>query len=375
MKASDRCNAIKPLPTVVIKQKCAEMKAAGKDIIDLSIGDTDFMAPASLTQGVQKALENGKTHYTATTGIKELREELAERHKADFSEILVSVGGKEGVCSLFLAMVNEGDEVVFPEPAWPAYRAYSAMCGAEVKNIPTSVENNFEPTIDSLHENVSNKTKLVAINSPNNPTGASYQKEFIKAAAELADDYGFILLSDEIYSNYDYEERFVSARGMGENVVVLDGYSKTFAATGLRVCYLVGNKELIKQVNKIHAYNVGNAPSAVQYGVLGLYNEKKYMEKNHKEMKSRNDLVYDVLKETPGLEISKSKGAFYLFPKYSLNMSSVELCADILEQQEVGLVPGSAFGGEEHFRIAYSQPKHILEQGTKRINDYFEAKQ
>jgi aspartate aminotransferase len=357
-----------------MRQKYQELSSSGKKIIDLSIGDTDFGVPASFKTEIYKALENGKTHYTLSRGIHELRQNIAERYGVSSKEVLVIAGGKEGIFSLFLASINPGDEVIFPVPSWPAYGAYLTLCDAKPKMVDTTIEENFEPSIAILREVVSKKTKMIVFNSPNNPTGAVYSPKVMKAAAELADENDFLFLSDEIYSNYDYSGTFVSALEMGENVVVLDGFSKTFGMTGLRLCYLIGNKELIDSVNKIHAYNAGNASSIIQYASVGLFHEKVVMQKNKNEMRRRNELAYNILKNVPGLKVNKPKGAFYSFPRYEAGQQSVEMCKEILLEQGVGLVPGAVFNAEKHFRIAYSQPKDILKEGLERIRAYFEGK-
>ena len=210
--SSKRGSQINPLPTTRMQDKCASLIAEGKDVIDLSIGDTDFRAPDLFATEVEESLKKGLTHYTRPVGIRELREAIAEYHSTKSEEVLVTAGGKEGVCSLFLAFVNPADEVVVPEPAWPAFRAYTALCGARYVPLPTSIEKEFEPSIEDLTSVLTKKTKMVVLNSPNNPTGSVYSSRLIQEAAQLAEKKGFVLVSDEIYSNYDYSGYFKSAK-------------------------------------------------------------------------------------------------------------------------------------------------------------------
>ena len=368
---SRRSSTIEPIPAIEIKRKCAELMAQGERIIDLSIGDTDFTAPPSFLSGLTDAFEKGFTHYTASQGIPELRDRIGRKYGVTRDEVLVSAGGKEGIFSLFLSLVGEGDEVLFPEPAWPPVRAYTQLCGGRPIAVRTKIENEFIPTLEDFREKISSRTKLVVINSPNNPTGAVYPAGLVRGLAETADELGFVLLSDEIYSNYDYSGDFTTAMGCGENVVVLDGFSKTFGLTGIRLCYLVGNKELIRMVNKIHGYNMGNAPSLSQHAATSIMDESDYMKGNRDKMRGRVEMAHDVLKDTPGLSIYMPKGAFYMLPEYHVNLNSVELANDLLRRKKVAVVPGIGFGAERSFRIAFSQSKSILEEGVLKIREYF----
>jgi len=306
-----------------------------------------------------------------TQGIIELRDAIAEKHRVNSDEILISAGGKEGIFSLFLSTVNKKDEILIPEPQWPAYHAYARLCQAKIIPINTRIEDLYEPSIEEIKNKINSKTKILIINSPNNPTGAVYSKSFMRGVSDLADDYRFLLLSDEIYSNYDYSGHFLSACNLGENVIVMDGFSKAYGMTGLRLCYLIGKKEMISKINKIHAYIVGNASSITQYAAIHIFNEKDYVKRNKEEMKERSELAFNILRNTKILHMYKPKGAFYIFPKYKQENSSVRICNDILIKKKVALVPGSVFNGENCFRIAFSQPQSVLKQGLIRIRDYF----
>jgi len=368
---SKRSFAIKPIPAIEIKRKCAELISQGERIIDLSIGDTDFAAPPSFLSGLTDAFEKGLTHYTASQGIPELRDRIGKNYGVTKEEVLISAGGKEGIFSLFLSLVGEGDEVLFPEPAWPPVRAYTQLCGGRPIAVKAKIGNEFIPTLQEFREKVSPRTKLVVINSPNNPTGAVYPTGLVRGLAEMADELGFILLSDEIYSNYDYSGDFATALGCGENVVVLDGFSKTFGLTGIRLCYLVGNNKLIRMVNKIHGYNMGNAPSLSQHAAISIMDERDYMMGNRDEMRDRIEMAHDILKDTPGISIYMPKGAFYMLPEYHVNLNSVELANDMLRKKKVAVVPGIGFGAGRSFRIAFSQPKSIIKEGIIKIREYF----
>ncbi len=370
---SERSARIAPIPAIEIKRKCTELRSRGERIIDLSIGDTDFNAPHSFLDGVKRAFDDGLTHYTLSQGITELRERIGKRYGARPEEVLISGGGKEGIFSFFLSMVNEGDEVIIPDPSWPPYRAYSSLCGARTRTVVTEISEDFEPSPEAIKESIGPRTKLLVINSPNNPTGAVYGKELIRTAAELADDHDFLLLSDEIYSNYDYSGEFISARDYGENVMVIDGFSKTYSMTGIRLCYLVGGSEVMKVVNKIHGFNMGNAPSLSQHGIMDVLAEDDYRRDCRDEMKRRRDMVWDVLNDVPGLTVNRPRGAFYMFPGYEGGSPSTFLCEDILGRKKVALVPGIGFGAEGHFRIAFSQPYDLLREGVEAIADYFEG--
>jgi aspartate aminotransferase len=368
---SKRAGLIQPLPTINMKKKCLELIKSGEEIIDLSIGDTDFKPPEILKEGLLNAFNNGFTHYTLSQGVLELRESIAEKHSVNAEEVLISVGGKEGVFSLFLSIVNSNDEILVPEPQWPAYHAYAHLCQAKIIPVTTRIEDLYEPSLEEIKNKINGKTKILIVNSPNNPTGAVYSKSFMRGVSDLAEDHGFLLLSDEIYSNYDYSGAFQSACNLGENVVVLDGFSKAYGMTGLRLCYLIGKKEIISKINKIHGYIVGNAPSLTQYAAIHLLNEKDYIRRNREEMKKRSRLAFRILRDAKTLEVYRPKGAFYIFPKYGQEISSASICNELLIKKKVAVVPGSAFGREHCFRIAFSQPQSILTQGLTRIRDYF----
>lgn len=377
---SDRCSRISPIPAIEIKKRCLDLRAGGEKIIDLSIGDTDLRAPDSYLKGVKKAFERGLTHYTLSQGIPELRERIGDLYGGDADEVLVCAGGKEGIMSLFTSMVNPGDEVIIPVPAWPPFMTYTSLCDGRRVPLTCRLEDDFEPSIEAIREKITKRTKMLVLNSPNNPTGAVYPKETVRAAVELADDHGFLVLSDEIYSNFIYSGEFVSARDYGENVVVLDGFSKTYAMTGIRLCYLVGQAEIVRKINKIHGYIMGNAPSLAQYGALEVLDEddgNEYRRTCRKMMRERRDIVHDTLSGTPGLRTYRPKGAFYMFPRYEFpgcsgERDSVSLCEDILERKKIALIPGTGFGADGHFRIAASQPADILRTGVERLSEYFE---
>jgi aspartate aminotransferase len=368
---SKRAGLLPPLLTINIKERYLELIKKGEEIIDLSIGDTDFKPPNILKEGLINAFNRGLTHYTLSQGILELREGIAEKHGVNPDEILICAGGKEGIFSLFLSIINDKDNVLIPEPQWPAYNAYAHLCQAKIISIKTRIEELYEPSIEEIKHKINSKTKILIINSPNNPTGTVYSKSFMRGVTDLADDYGFLLLSDEIYSNYVYSGDFLSACNLGENVIVIDGFSKTYGMTGLRLCYLIGKKEIVAKINKIHGYIIGNAPSLTQYAAIHILNKKEYIERNKAEMKERSRLAFNILKNTKMLKIYRPKGAFYIFPKYKQKISSVDICNDILIKKKVALVPGSAFKGEGCFRIAFSQPQSLLEKGLIRIRDYF----
>ncbi|MGB9938159.1 MAG: pyridoxal phosphate-dependent aminotransferase [Methanobacterium sp.] len=342
-----------------------------ENAINLSLGEPDFDTPEHIREAVKQALDDGFTHYTSNNGILELREaiscKLAEENKveADPENIIVTVGASQALYIALQALINKGDEVLTPDPGFLSYDAFVKL--AEGKMVPISLkeENEFQMTADDVLDEITPKTKAIIMNSPANPTGAVMQKEDIKAIAEIAEDKGIYLISDEVYEKIIYEGKHYSPGRYTDNAITINAFSKTYAMTGFRIGYMAANPEITEELLKVHQYNVACASSLSQIaGLEALIGPQKCVKEMTDEFKRRRDLVVKRLNEM-GIKFKSPKGAFYAFPKVS---NSSQFVNDAIKAGVI-IVNGSSFGkcGEGHFRISYAASYEKLEEAMNRL--------
>ncbi|NYB51978.1 MAG: pyridoxal phosphate-dependent aminotransferase [Methanobacteriaceae archaeon] len=351
----------------------------GEDSINLALGEPDFDTPSHIREAVKEALNEGFTHYTGNMGIFELREALAhklqrENHiKTSPENIIITTGASGALYSCAHALVEEGDEVIIPDPGFVAYDACVKISGG--RSIPAHLkdENDFRMKPEEVLELVNPSTKAIIVNSPGNPTGGVLLKEDVKGLADIADDHNLIIISDEIYEKIIYTNKHYSLARFSDNVITINGFSKTYAMTGFRIGYLASPPELTEEILKVHQYTVTCATSISQKAALrAVQGPQDSVREMVEEFKRRRDLVVERL-QVMGIDCRKPEGAFYVFPP----VDNPEKLVDEALKKNVVLVPGTAFGqyGAGHFRISYATSFEDLEEAMDRLEslDYVKS--
>jgi aspartate aminotransferase len=366
--------------TVRIANLVARLTQEGRQIFSFSMGEPDFVTPESIRKATQEALDEGFTHYTPSAGIPRLRALIAEKSleqngiPCQASDVLVTPS-KHAIFMSMLAVVDEGDEVILPDPAWGTFEATARLAGGRPRYAVLREEDEFRMTPEVVAELITPKTSLIVINSPSNPTGSVMEREDLKGIADLAKDHDFTVLSDEVYEHIIYEGKhhsIASLEGMFERTITINGFSKTYAMTGWRLGWLVAPPPLFKAMSKLQSHSVTCAVSFVQKGgVEALVGPQGSVDEMVGEFRARRDLVMELLEEIPSLHCPVPKGAFYIFPSYDLEMNSEEFCAYLLEKANVGVTPGVAFGpnSEGHFRLSYAASRETLRKGMASMKE------
>lgn len=354
-----------------------------KDAISLGVGEPDFDTPWHVRDEGIYALEKGKTFYTSNAGLKELREAISKKVKETRNvsydpngEILVTVGGSEAIDVGLRAIINEGDEVIIPEPSYVSYTPCAILSDAKPVIISLKAENEFRLTPEELKAAITNKTKAIILPYPNNPTGAIMEKKDLEAIRDIIVEHDLYVLSDEIYSALTYKEEhfsIVSLPDMKERTILIDGFSKAYAMTGWRLGYACAPKEIIQQMTKIHQFAIMCAPTTSQYAAIEAI---KKGDDDIKTMRNaynqRRRFLIDSFKKM-GLECFEPYGAFYVFPSIKeFNMTSEEFATKFLEEEHVALIPGNAFGdsGEGYLRISYAYSMENLKEAISRLDRF-----
>lgn len=354
-----------------------------KDAISLGVGEPDFDTPWHVRDEGIYALEKGKTFYTSNAGLKELREAISKKVKETRNvsydpngEILVTVGGSEAIDVGLRAIINEGDEVIIPEPSYVSYTPCAILSDAKPVIIPLKAENEFRLTPEELKAAITPKTKAIILPYPNNPTGAIMEKKDLEAIRDIIVEHDLYVLSDEIYSALTYKEEhfsIVSLPDMKERTILIDGFSKAYAMTGWRLGYACAPKEIIQQMTKIHQFAIMCAPTTSQYAAIEAI---KKGDDDIKTMRNaynqRRRFLIDSFKKM-GLECFEPYGAFYVFPSIKeFNMTSEEFATKFLEEEHVALIPGNAFGdsGEGYLRISYAYSMENLKEAISRLDGF-----
>ncbi|MDD2392859.1 MAG: aminotransferase class I/II-fold pyridoxal phosphate-dependent enzyme [Eubacteriales bacterium] len=358
-----------------------EMKG---EVISLSIGEPDFVTPWHIREKGILSLEKGKTHYSPNQGYIELRETITEYLDRKFDlkydprkEVVVTVGGSEAIDAAVRAIVDPGDEVIIPEPCFVAYKACVILAGAVPVPLPCNASDGFKPDPDKLRRIITEKTKLVILGYPTNPTGTTLSREDLKPIAGIIADKDLLVLSDELYAEliYDETEHFSISKfeGMRERTIVINGLSKAFAMTGWRIGFAVGPESLIAAINRIHQYVIMSSPTTAQYAAIeALKNGDESVEAMRTEYDTRRKILLEALSSC-GLECIEPKGAFYAFPSIkSTGMTSEDFCEKFLLSKKVAIVPGTAFGdaGEGHVRISYAASSDSIIEAMHRLGDF-----
>ena len=354
-----------------------------KDAISLGVGEPDFDTPWHIRDEGIYSLEKGRTFYTSNSGLKDLKQEICNYIKrsqnVDYSadtDVLVTVGGSEAIDIGFRAMINPGDEVLIPQPSYVSYEPCAILAGAKPVIIDLKPENEFRLTAEELEISITDKTKILVLPFPNNPTGSIMEREDLEKIAKVIIEKDIFVMSDEIYSELTYKDKhvsIVSIPGMKERTLLINGFSKAYAMTGWRLGYACGPKELIKQMTKIHQYAIMCAPTTSQYAAIeALKNGDNDVKEMRTAYNQRRRFLMNAFKEM-GLECFEPYGAFYVFPCIKeFGMTSEEFATRFLREEKVATVPGTAFGdsGEGFLRISYAYSLETLKIAMERLKNF-----
>lgn len=368
-------------------RKFFDIAASMDDVISLGVGEPDFVTPWAVREAGIYSLEKGHTHYTANKGTKELLCEisvyLSRKYNLSYdpsSEILVTVGGSEAIDLLIRAIISKGDEVLIPEPCFVCYKPCTLMAGGTPVTIQTEEKDNFKLTAQKLREKITDRTKLLILPFPNNPTGAVMTREDLEGIAKVVKEHNLLVLSDEIYSELTYDGThvsFASIEGMWEHTITVNGFSKAFAMTGWRLGYACGPEPIIKQMTKIHQYGIMCAPTTSQYAAVeALRSCDEDVEYMRNEYDHRRRIMINSFRQM-GLSCFEPRGAFYVFPNISATgLTSDEFATELLYKKKVAVVPGTAFGqcGEGFIRCSYAYSIKNIERALERIGEFVQER-
>lgn len=387
---SDRLNRLAPSATLAMSQKSSEMKAQGIDVINMSVGEPDFNTPEHIKAAGKKAIDDNYSKYSPVPGYPALRNaivaKLKKENQLDYTsnEVLVGTGGKQGVCNTILALVNPGDEVVIPAPYWVSYPQMVKLAGGEPVVVRAGFEQNFKMTPEQLDAAITPKTKMLILCSPSNPTGSVYSQEELNELAKVVLKHEDVfVLSDEIYEHINYvgfKASIASYPGMKGRTIICNGVSKAYAMTGWRLGWVAAPEWIVKGINKLQGQYTSGTCDVSQMAALAAYeSEQACVEDMRKAFERRRDLIVELAKDVPGLEVNVPEGAFYLFPKCSsffgkrngehvINNSS-DFAMYLLEVGHVATVGGDAFGEPDCFRMSYATSDDNIREALRRIKD------
>ena len=387
---SNRLNRLAPSATLAMSQKSGEMKAQGIDVINMSVGEPDFNTPDHIKAAAKKAVDDNYSRYSPVPGYPDLRKVISAKLKNENgleyapSEILVSNGAKQSVCNTIMALVNEGEEVIIPAPYWVSYPQMVKLAGGEPVIVNAGFEQNFKMTPEQLEAAITPKTRMLILCSPSNPTGSVYSQKELAALAEVIlrhDD--LFVLADEIYEHINYVGEHASiakVEGMRERAIIVNGVSKAYAMTGWRIGYIAAPEWIVKGCNKLQGQYTSGPCSVSQKAAEAAYTlSQECVETMRQAFQRRRDLIVELAKDIPGLEVNVPEGAFYLFPKcssffgksdgkHTIN-NSTDFAMYLLEEGHVATVGGDAFGDPECFRMSYATSDDNIREAMRRIKE------
>ena len=387
---SDRLNRLAPSATLAMSQKSSEMKAQGIDVINLSVGEPDFNTPDQIKNAAKEAVDNNYSRYSPVPGYADLRKAIVAKLKNEnnleytINEILVSNGAKQSVCNTVMALVNDGDEVIIPTPYWVSYPQMVKLAGGNPVFINAGFEQNFKITAQQLDEAITPKTRMLILCSPSNPTGSVYTKEELESLAEVIKRHeNLFVLADEIYEHINYtghHESIAQFDGMKERSIIVNGVSKAYAMTGWRIGFIAAPEWIVKGCNKLQGQYTSGPCSVSQKAAEAAYTlPQDCVETMRQAFERRRNLIVELAKDIPGLEVNIPQGAFYLFPKCSsfygksdgnrtIN-NSTDFAMYLLEVGHVATVAGDAFGDPECFRMSYATSDENIREAMNRIKN------
>ncbi|MDA2918863.1 pyridoxal phosphate-dependent aminotransferase [Desulfobacterota bacterium AH_259_B03_O07] len=394
MKLASRAEKLKPSATLLITAKAKALRAEGIDVIGFGAGEPDFDTPENIKDIAVSAINDGFTKYTAVGGIDELKEaiiaSLSEDYGLDYdkSEIIVSCGAKHTLYNLTQVIIEEGDEVIIPAPYWVSYPAQVSLAGGKPVIIETTEESGFKIEPDELKEKINQKTKVLILNYPSNPTGATYSEDDLNIIAEIAIDSGLIIISDEIYHKILYDGiTHTPIATLGDDVknstILVNGVSKTYSMTGWRIGYSAGDKAVTSAMSKLQGQSTSNPVSISQMAAVeALMGSQDDVSKMVREFEERKNYITKRLNEVPDVRCFSPQGAFYVFPNISRFFgkgydgkeieNSVDFTEFLLEEAKVAVIPGIEFGSDDHVRISYAVSMEDIKKGIDRIEEAVE---
>ena len=385
---SDCLKRLSPSATLAMSQKSNEMKANGIDVINMSVGEPDFNTPDHIKEAAKKAVDDNFSRYSPVPGYVDLRKAIVEKLKNEnqleygVTEISVSNGAKQCVCNAVLALVNPGEEVIIPAPYWVSYPEMVEIAGGKSVYIDTDLSTNFKITPDQLENAITEKTRMLILCSPSNPTGSVYSKDELEALAEVIKKHeNLYVVSDEIYEHISYignHESIAQFPGMRERTIIINGVSKAYAMTGWRIGFLAAPEWIAKGCNKLQGQYTSGPCSVSQKAAEAAYTgNQQCVEDMRLVFERRRNLIVKLAKDIPGLEVNVPEGAFYLFPKcssffgkeygkYKIS-NSTDLAMYLLEEGHVATVSGDAFGAPDYFRMSYATDDKTITEALNRI--------
>lgn len=387
---SNRLNRLAPSATLAMSQKSSEMKAQGIDVINMSVGEPDFNTPDHIKEAAKKAVDDNWSRYSPVPGYPDLRKAVVEKLKREngldysVSEILVSNGAKQAVCNAVMALVDDGDEVIIPTPYWVSYPQMALLAGGTPVHIPAGFDQNFKITPEQLEAAITPKTRMLILCSPSNPTGSVYTKEELEGLANVLKKHPEVyVLADEIYEHINYvgkHESIAQFPGMKEQTIIINGVSKAYAMTGWRIGYMAAPEWIVKGCNKLQGqYSSGPCSVSQKAAEAAYVLSQDCVEEMRVAFERRRNLIVELAKEIPGLEVNVPQGAFYLFPKCTsfygktdgerTIQNSTDLAMYLLEVGHVATVGGDAFGDPECFRMSYATSDDNIREAMRRIKE------
>ncbi len=389
MRLAERVSRIGESATLKVIRRAAELRAQGVDVVDFGAGEPDFRSPEVAVEAARRALADGFTKYTPSSGIPELRDALAERFHRDFgapwrgADVVVTVGGKAALFELALALFDEGGEVVLPSPCWVSFPEQIRLAGARPVLVPSAPEDGFRLHADALIEALTERTRAVLINSPSNPSGGMIEAADLRRLVAACAERGVLVISDETYERFVYDGAFASVASLAaefpETVVLVGSFSKTYAMTGWRIGYVLGPREVLAPVANVQSHATSNPTSFAMVGALTALREAEPdVERMIATYRKRRDFLIPRLNELPGFSCRPPAGAFYAFPRVAEafgegRRGSVAFAEALLEEAAVAVVPGAAFGADEHVRISFACSTETMERGLARMAELLAA--
>jgi aspartate aminotransferase len=389
MRLSRRTEQLKPSATLAITAQAKQMKAQGIDVIGFGAGEPDFDTPAHIVEAAVGALHRGDTRYTPVGGTAELKQAICRAVERDYGqqygpkEITVSCGAKHTLFNLFLALLDEGDEVIVPAPYWVSYPEQVSVAGGTSVVVPTREEHGFRLPAERLEDAITPRTKAIVLNSPCNPTGAMYGRDELRGLAEVLEGHDILVVSDDIYHKLVYDGlRFTSlldvAPGLRDRLVIVNGVSKTYAMTGWRIGYAAGPASLIGAMENLQSQSTSNPTSFAQKGAVAAYEgPQECVDEMVRAFQERRDVLVEGLNRIPGVSCAVPQGAFYAFPNVSgvygrswakgVIRGSFDLAGYLLDEARTAVVPGEPFGSDDHIRLSYASSLESIRDGLERM--------
>ncbi len=391
---ADALSRVKPSATIAVTQKARDLKAQGRDIISLSVGEPDFDTPDNIKKAAIEAIQRGETKYPPVSGIMPLREAIAKKFKREngldykATQTIVGTGGKHVLFNAFMASVNKGDEVIIPAPYWVSYPDMVLLCGGEPVFVETRLEDNFKLLPEALERAITPRTKWVLFNSPSNPSGAAYTRDELKALTDVLLKHPHVwVMTDDMYEHLTYGDFVFTTPAQVEpalmdRTLTINGVSKAYAMTGWRIGYAAGPDKLIKAMDMLQGQQTSGACAIAQWAAVEALNgPQDCIPKFRKAFESRRDLVVSMLNQARGLKCPKPEGAFYVYPSIAELIGKTapsgkaiatdeDFVSELLEAEGVAAVHGSAFGLGPNFRISYATSNDVLEDACKKIQRF-----